>query len=484
MSLFAKLSRAYGRSTASDRRQFMRVSCGVGMAALLSTRPGFCRGPSTRPRVIVVGGGFGGLSCAHELKSAGVPVTLVEASARLGGRVLSFNDFIRGKNVEGGGEFIGSNHPTWLAYKELFGLEFLDVSEEEDLDSRVVIDGEAIESAEVNRLFEEMDVANRALTELSEGIMPDAPWLSPDAARLDARSLADWLADLAISDLGKKLVGIQYSSDNAIDNRKASLLAMLTAVKGGGGERYWTDTEAFRCVGGNATLAMKLAEGIGAERIVRNDPVDTIDRTSSPVTVRLKSGAVLECDLVVCALPPSVWHKVQMQPQFDPELRPQMGLATKYLVAVDEPYWRAADLSQYAWGDGAIAQTWELTDGQNRDQPGHGLVAFAGGPSAEAGLALNRETRDPRYAEEFSRLLPGFSDHVVATRMMAWPRESGTMAGYSFPAPGEVTTVTPRIYEGLPKLHFCGEHACLKFVGYMEGALNSGVATARKIAEA
>jgi monoamine oxidase len=284
--------------------------------------------------------------------------------------------------------------------------------------------------------------------------------------------------------LGKKLVEIQYSSDNAMDNRRASLLAMLTAVKGGGGERYWTDTEAFRCVGGNATLAMKLAEGIGAERIVMNDPVEAIDRTSSPVTVRLRSGAVLECDLVVFALPPSVWHKVQMQPAFDPELRPQMGLATKYLVAVDEAYWRAADLSQYAWGDGAIAQTWELTDGQNRDQPGHGLVAFAGGPSAEAGLALNRETRDPRYAEEFSRLLPGFADHVVATRMMAWPRESGTMAGYSFPAPGEVTTVTPRIYEGLPKLHFCGEHACLKFVGYMEGALNSGVATARKISEA
>jgi monoamine oxidase len=31
-------------------------------------------------------------------------------------------------------------------------------------------------------------------------------------------------------------------------------------------------------------------------------------------------------------------------------------------------------------------------------------------------------------------------------------------------------------------LHFAGEHACYKFVGYMEGALNSGVAVAKRIA--
>ena len=31
-------------------------------------------------------------------------------------------------------------------------------------------------------------------------------------------------------------------------------------------------------------------------------------------------------------------------------------------------------------------------------------------------------------------------------------------------------------------MYFAGEHTCLKFVGYMEGALNSGVTVARDIA--
>ena len=34
---------------------------------------------------------------------------------------------------------------------------------------------------------------------------------------------------------------------------------------------------------------------------------------------------------------------------------------------------------------------------------------------------------------------------------------------------------------GAPAALFCGEHACYKFVGYMEGALGSGVAVARRL---
>jgi monoamine oxidase len=37
------------------------------------------------------------------LLTAGYDVTVVEARDRVGGRVLSFGDFIKGRNVEGGG---------------------------------------------------------------------------------------------------------------------------------------------------------------------------------------------------------------------------------------------------------------------------------------------------------------------------------------------------------------------------------------------
>jgi len=66
-------------------------------------------------------------------------LTLVD---RVGGRVLSLPNYIEGKNVEGGGELIGTNHPTWVAYKQKFNLDFLDVTSEDDLDAPMVIDGD------------------------------------------------------------------------------------------------------------------------------------------------------------------------------------------------------------------------------------------------------------------------------------------------------------------------------------------------------
>ena len=67
-------------------------------------------------------------------------VTVVEARNRIGGRVISFSDLVPGKNVEGGGELIGSNHPAWLAYAKQFSLQFLDVSEE-DLEAPIILNG-------------------------------------------------------------------------------------------------------------------------------------------------------------------------------------------------------------------------------------------------------------------------------------------------------------------------------------------------------
>src|SRR5439155_9472680 len=57
---------------------------------------------------------------------------------------------------------------------------------------------------------------------------------------------------------------------------------------------------------------------------------------------------------------------------------------------------------------------------------------------------------------------------------------------YSFPAPGQVTKFGPVLVdgiaqEGLPPLMFAGEHTAYGFIGYMEGALSSGVRAARAV---
>jgi hypothetical protein len=61
-----------------------------------------------------------------------------------------------------------------------------------------------------------------------------------------------------------------------------------------------------------------------------------------------------------------------------------------------------------------------------------------------------------------------------------------TRASYSFPAPGQVTAFGPTLVdgiveEGLPPVMFAGEHTAYAFIGYMEGALSSGVRVGRML---
>ena len=113
--------------------------------------------------------------------------------------------------------------------------------------------------------------------------------------------------------------------------------------------------------------------------------------------------------------------------------------------------------------------TWEGTDAQ----PGEGaaeLTSFSGGPAAESCRAVPKAARDAAYAALLEGLYPGFRKSYLKSRFMDWPAEPFTGAGYSFPAPGQIMTMGPILRAGIGHLHFAGEHACYKFVGYMEGA--------------
>src|ERR1700685_2710348 len=124
-SLYARLHRKFGaRPSGSDRvfRARSKVSKLIDRFQLdesFTIRRG--RRRAKRPRVAVVGGGFGGLSTGYQLRDVG-NVSILEANLRLGGRVWSRPDFTPGRTIEFGGELIGYNHPLWLGFAEIFGL--------------------------------------------------------------------------------------------------------------------------------------------------------------------------------------------------------------------------------------------------------------------------------------------------------------------------------------------------------------------------
>lgn len=482
-SLYMMLRHRYGRPIDSEqRRAFLKATLAASAGLLLSGGAGTALASLAQggKRIVVVGGGFAGLACAHELRSAGYDVTVIEARGRVGGRVLSFSDLVPGRNVEGGAELIGSNHPSWVSYADRFGLEFLDVSEE-DLEAPIILGGKLLSGAENEKLWEELDEAVNQLNELATDVPEDQPWKHPKAKELDQRSTKSWIDSLEVSALCKAAMSAMFTADNGQDVARQSLLGNLAQVRGGGLEKYWTDSEVYRCKGGNQQLALKLAEAIGSGRVVTGISVRSIAKKGSGLEVTCGDGRTLECDDVVLAVPPSLWSKIEIPGGFPAGLKPQMGSNLKFLSAMKGPFWRDSELAPDSLSDGDIGWTWNGTDGQDMSG-GACLIAFSGGPGAEKLSKLKGKQADDAYAGLLEGVYKGYKENLVKTRFMNWPEDAWTKAGYSFPAPGEVTTMGPMLEAGIGSIHFAGEHCCYKFVGYMEGALNSGIALAKRLA--
>ena len=480
-NLYSRLHRKFGKPDGITRRDMIQRSLAAAAGILMSERLGSGLFAQQKGgRVIVIGAGFSGLAAAYELSRAGYDVTVAEARNRVGGRVISFSDLVPGRNVEGGGELIGSNHPMWLAYAKQFGLQFLDVSEE-DVDYPVVLGGKRLSADDAEGLWEDLEATFKLiLGDAAKVADASQPWRTPDAEALDRRTLRSWIDSLSVSPLAKAGMDTMMMADNGVITEWQSYLGNLAMVKGGGLEKYWLESEVYRCKGGNQQLATKLAAAIGAPKILLRTPVRSVAVTDKGARVTLGNGKVLEGDHVILTAPPSVWNRIAFDPGLPPSLAPQMATNVKCLIALKGRFWRQAELGPDLLSDGPINMTWDATDGQ----PGTSaaMVAFSGGPSADTCREWSATARIPNYLTELEKVYRGIRSSFVRARFMDWPSDPWSKGSYAFPAPGQVTSQGPTLREGIGRLHFAGEYCSYGFMGFMEGALESGAAVARRIA--
>ena len=459
----------------------IRQSLAAAAGVLLSDRLSFGAPRWSAPRVVVIGAGFAGLAAAYELSRAGADVTVLEARNRVGGRVVSFHDLVAGAAMEGGAELIGTNHPIWMEYRQRFGLTFVNITEE-DAEAPIVLGGRRLTAAESEQLWTDMTLALNGLNAGAAEIPdPFEPWTAPDAAASDRRSLADWIAGLDVSPLCKAGVDAQMVSDNGVATAWQSHLGNLAMVKGGGVDKFWTETEVFRCVGGSDQLARRLAAAIGGEHVRLRQPVSAVDVRERDVVVTT-GVARHECDYVVVAVPPLTWNRIAFTPRLHVPGVPQMGSNVKFLMKVRDRFWRGSNLAPDFFSDGPVHLTWHTT--QHQKVAGAGVVAFSGGTAADECRAWLPAERTARYLAALGPTYPALHASFERGRFMDWPSDPWVKGSYSFPAPGEVTTLGPELQRPLARRVFlAGEHTCYAFVGYMEGALQSGARAARRINE-
>jgi monoamine oxidase len=447
--------------------------------------------PKPSRKIVVVGAGLAGLCAAFELDGLGYDVTVYEARDRVGGRVHSIDTFVEGKVVEGGGELIGSNHPLWNSYKHHFDLSFSDVLEYGNSPFR--LNGMTLTSEESKDLTDEMEKQFKLLTNLAESVVdPFEPWTNRNAKALDSISIGEWISRAKCSDRCRHAISVMLAADNGIPTNEQSLLAVLAMVKGGGLDRYWTDTELFRCNGGNQTLAERFASRLNMKKgtVCKDSPVKSISPSSSGSRVSLTiQGREMpdEADDVIFTVPPSVWYTIDVDRFPDLAARlskpPKMGLNVKYLMQFEKRFWKEFASTPTLSEDGPVDLTWETTEEFEDKEGDFVMVAFSGSIDAKTCAAWSDEERKAKYVEAMQHPYPGIERQIRKTKFMNWPNEEWTKASYYFPRPHEVTEWGPFWRAGYGGwLHFAGEHTSYAFMGYMEGALSSGYRLARRLA--
>lgn len=488
------LKRGLKSKAGFSRRDFLKraagsaaaVMIGASLAPLSGCRPrdgegGIGRRSDTGRgmKVIVVGAGFGGLAAAETLLRGGAEVTVLEALNRPGGRVHTNRNFVSGQAVEMGGEFIGENHPTWNAYARHFNLSLQELPEY-DGDEVVLLDDQPITDADLDALYEEIDSILAKVLAMAEPINAERPWESPDATALDMRSLGEFIREQEISDRAKRLMLLTEEANNGVPADQMSLLGYLSMIKGGGLQDYFELSETHRLEGGNDQLAKALVKALG-DRVVFNAPVTRIRREAGRARVITADRREYTGDAVILAVPPTQWPKIDFG--YPVERLPQMGSNVKCILRLNAPVWEEAGVYPDVVSNDLAQLTWISAEAPDARQWGYTL--FSGAEASEQWRKMAPRERVRAAVASLNPVLPTLSDTIEASMFVDWPTMSRFGGSYTFPAPGQVTQMGPTlvdgIKDGMAPLLFAGEHTSYAFIGYMEGALSSGVRAARSL---
>ena len=464
----------------------------------------------SKRRVAVIGAGLAGLSAAYELALQGYEVEIFEARNRVGGRTWTINGVVKNKSMDGGAELIGENHPLWLHYAELFDLELTDALDYGN--SPTVVNGRTLSDTESSKLTDDLETLIKKLTDYAEVVVdPFEPWMNPNAPKLDSLSLAQWLSAVDADDDAKAALRELLEADGGVEAEQQSLLAVLAMIRGGGLDRFWTDSELHRCKGGSQSLSKKFVDAFAKMPAIklhphtqvcgialRQDevvlfhkklkiPANGVD--PKPLQICPQDATETRFDLAVLAIPPSAWYTIprvepaDLKQRLHPSVLPQMGSNVKNLMALNRRFWRDSGLGPSLTSDGLVDMTWETTEMDRDDAAQFGLVAFSGAKKATTLSNQTAAARAKDYIRELEPVYHRYKAELRGYRFMNWPQEAWTKASYCFPAPGDVTKWGPIYKSGIDnRLHFAGEHTCYAYMGYMEGALSSGYRVAARIA--
>ncbi len=489
------------REGISRRELLRRGAVGAGALALGPTVFG-CRGTAAAdgPRVVIVGAGLAGLSCADRLARGGIASAVYEANPeRVGGRCWTSRDWAQGQTAEHGGEFIDSRHRKMRALAARFGLELTDLYAIPNPGSpRLWLNGALRQRADLRAqraLFQRrIERAARRVGNYTAAHHTRA------AVAFDQLSVKDWLDEAlpgGSSSLWGQYVWAEMASEFGLDAGRLSAVNLFYEFA----ESTPGADERYHVRGGNDQIVTGLAASLPDGTVNMGTPLEALFKRGDD-RYGLRFGGIASdvvADRVVLAIPFTTLREVDLSRAGLSAKKRRcirelgMGTNAKVLMQFDERPHAYGTWSSYMYSDAPFLTTWESTLGE----PGSAsiLTTYFGGRSGGRGLtaagphapteprevARNLASLDQGGRMLLGGLAQGFSGRAWTDHWAADPWARGSYAAF---LPGQYTRYYG--YAGKPEgsVHFAGEHTATANQGYLEGAVESGERAATEILRA
>ncbi|HUY32686.1 MAG TPA: NAD(P)/FAD-dependent oxidoreductase [Pirellulales bacterium] len=458
-----------------------REALQAGMAALASGLPpaaGAQSAPARRSKkVIVAGGGIGGLCCAYELMKRGHDVLLLEASGRTGGHVRTLHDPLPdGLYADVGAEhFTKPGYDQLWKYVEEFALPVLPYPRRDHqlqpIDGKWYSDEQlrdrnVLQSFGFNRREIEFLMKND-LTELSR--LYFAPYFDAFADdyqpfdigldQLDQMTIGDLLAEAGASDAAFRFTGGERRGDGGQAARPSGTSALYRIWQSAIRKRRGVaegHKELYRLRGGNQRVVDAFVAKLG-ERVRLGCPVTAIEHGPSGVTVHyIEYGAPQrhEAEYLVSALPMGKLKDIPVTPPW-PEAKDfairnvVFSSQARVVFQCRTPFWKG-DLpsANVSFGDGALNAIWESAE---EVAGGHALLLGHAKPRATAAeaAAVLRQRYPGKHKPTIEQTLV---HHWIDDPWSAWCER------LPFPL-GQMRKFWPHVMEPVGRIHFAGAHA-------------------------
>ena len=431
--------------------------------------------------VLVVGAGLAGLSAAVRLRKDGARVMVVEGRDRVGGRVLTIRDgFAKGQHAEAGGDFIDHGQEDIRRLADQYGLSVRTILRQgfsfvRDK-GRGKIHGRPVKGERAWK-----PIADRAKPLIEAYRLAEQRWESAVVRSMAQRSVAQWLdeidADGHMRAMVRGLRGFFLA-----DPEDLSLLVLIEQLAS---EAPGQDPMG-RIEGGNDRLPKAMAIELG-EALHLNTSARAVhdEQTSVRVTVERTGGdrTQMSADYVILAVPVRALRAIEITPDLPPEQakvfeRLKYGRVTKSLLQFDRRFWKRKGRSPAYGTDAPTGAIWDANEEQHG--PAGILTLMAGGQASEDTQKILGQEGAQGLVEALAWLRPGDAE-LLAHHHVTWEHDSWAQGGYAYFDPSFDPVWRPWLARPHGRLLFAGEHTSIKWQGYMNGAVESGLRAAAEV---